>query len=71
MQIMPILFTLRYNGSLVTWTIVSLTATKFKHSAFSVSGFALPYAANIVIVMIFYDFWSESELLYDSKLYSL
>jgi hypothetical protein len=29
MQIMPILFSLCYNGSLVTWTAVSLTAAKF------------------------------------------
>jgi hypothetical protein len=29
---MPISFTLCYNSSLVTWTAVSLTAAKFKHS---------------------------------------
>jgi hypothetical protein len=32
---MPILSTLRYNGSLVTWTVVSLTAAKFKPLIFS------------------------------------
>jgi hypothetical protein len=35
--------------------VVSLTVAKFKLLIFSVSGFALPYAANIVILMIFYD----------------
>jgi hypothetical protein len=51
----PVLFTLCYNGSLVTWTVVSLTAAKFKPLIFSVSGFVLPCAANIVILMILYD----------------
>jgi hypothetical protein len=46
---MPILFSLWYNGSLVTWTVVSLTATKCKPPIFSVSVFALSYVANIVI----------------------
>jgi hypothetical protein len=36
MQIMPILFSLCYNGSLVTWTVISLTAAKFKPLIFSV-----------------------------------
>jgi hypothetical protein len=52
---MPILFTLCYYDSLVTWTVVSLTAAKFKPLIFSVSGFALPYATKIVILMILYD----------------
>jgi hypothetical protein len=39
-QIMPILRILCYNGSLVTWTVVSLTTSKFKFLIFSVSGFA-------------------------------
>jgi hypothetical protein len=55
MQIMPILFTLCYNYSLVTLTAVSLTAAKFKPFIFSVSGFALSYAANIFVLMILYD----------------
>jgi hypothetical protein len=29
-HIMPILFSLCYNGSLVTWTVLGLAATKFK-----------------------------------------
>jgi hypothetical protein len=33
-QIMPILRILCYNGSLVTWTVVSLTISKFKHLIF-------------------------------------
>jgi hypothetical protein len=39
-QIMLILRILRYNGSLVTSTVVSLTAAKFKPLVFSMSGFA-------------------------------
>jgi hypothetical protein len=35
-QIMPVLFILCYNGSLVNWTVVSLTAAKFKPLIFSV-----------------------------------
>jgi hypothetical protein len=34
-QIMPILFILCYNGSLVTWTVVSLATAKFKSIIFS------------------------------------
>jgi hypothetical protein len=48
--IIPILFTLCYNGSLLTWT-----AVKFKLFIFSMPGFALPYATNIIILMIEYD----------------
>jgi hypothetical protein len=55
-QNMSILLILRYNGSLVTWTVVSLTTVKFKPLIFSMFGFALPYAANIFIHMILYDF---------------
>jgi hypothetical protein len=40
----------------VTWTVVSLTASKFKPLVFSLSGFALSYTANIFIHMILYDF---------------
>jgi hypothetical protein len=51
-QIMPILFIVCYNGSLVTWTVVSLTAAKLKPLIFSVSAFALSYATNMFILMI-------------------
>jgi hypothetical protein len=54
-QMIPVLLILRYNGSLVTWAVVSLTAAKFKPLAFSVSGFALSYDANMVILIILYD----------------
>jgi hypothetical protein len=46
-----------FNGSLVTWTVVSLTAAKFKHLIFSMSVFALSYATNMFIHIILYDFW--------------
>jgi hypothetical protein len=36
-QIMPILLILCYNGSLVTWTVISLTTAKFRPLIFSVS----------------------------------
>jgi hypothetical protein len=45
-----------YNGSLVTWTVVSLTTAKFKPLIFSVFGFALSYTANMFILVILYDF---------------
>jgi hypothetical protein len=38
------------------WTVVSLTAAKFKPLIFSVSGLALSYAANMFVLMILYDF---------------
>jgi hypothetical protein len=41
-----------HNGSVVTWTVVSLTAAKFKPLVFSVSGSVLSYTANMVILMI-------------------
>jgi hypothetical protein len=47
---------LRYNSSLETWTVVHLTAAKFKPLMFYVLGFALPYIADICIFMILYDF---------------
>jgi hypothetical protein len=46
MHIMPILFSLCYNGILVTLTVLSLTAATIKPLIYSVSGFALPYAAT-------------------------
>jgi hypothetical protein len=45
-----------YNGSLVSWRVVCLTATKFKPLIFSTSGFASSYTANVFILMILYDF---------------
>jgi hypothetical protein len=44
------------NGSIVTWTVVSLSIAKFKPLIFSVSGFALSYAENMFILMILYVF---------------
>jgi hypothetical protein len=52
----PILSSLGYNGSLVTWTVVRLIATKFKPLVFSVPVFALSNISNICIFMILYDF---------------
>jgi hypothetical protein len=49
-------FTSCYNGSFVTWMVISLTTVKFKPLIFSVPGFALTYAANMIILMILYDF---------------
>jgi hypothetical protein len=51
---MPILCILCYNGSLVTWTVVSLTAAKCKHFILSMSGFAFSYTVNMFILMILY-----------------
>jgi hypothetical protein len=55
-QIMPILRILCYNGSLVTWTVVSLITAKFKLLIFSTSGFSLSYTGNMFILIILYDF---------------
>jgi hypothetical protein len=45
---------LYYNGSLVASTVVSLTTAKLKHliRVFSMSGFTLPYTANMFILMV-------------------
>jgi hypothetical protein len=53
---MPILLIVCYNGSLVTWTVVSLSVAKFKPLMFSMCGSAISYAANMFILMILYDF---------------
>jgi hypothetical protein len=45
-----------YNARLITRTVVSLTATKFKPFIFSASDFTLSYAAHMFIFMILYDF---------------
>jgi hypothetical protein len=52
-----IICSLHYNSILNTWTVVRLTATKFKALQFSMSGFALRYIVNIIISMVLYDFW--------------
>jgi hypothetical protein len=44
------------NGCQVTWTVVSLTTSKFKPLTFSMSGFTLSYTANMFIFMIPCDF---------------
>jgi hypothetical protein len=44
-----------YNDRLVTWTVVFLTAAKFKPLIFPVSGFALSNVADICIFMILCD----------------
>jgi hypothetical protein len=56
-QIMPILRILCYNGSLVTWAVVSKTAAKFKPLIFSMYDFVLSNAANMFILKILCDFW--------------
>jgi hypothetical protein len=53
---MPVLRILCYNGSSVTWTVVSLTTAKFKPLIFSMAGFALAYTTNMFILTILYDF---------------
>jgi hypothetical protein len=55
-QIMSILRTLCYNGSLTTWTVLSLTTAKFKPLKFFTSAFAFSYTANMFILIILYDF---------------
>jgi hypothetical protein len=55
-QIMPSLRILRYNGSLITWMVVSLSTAKFKPLIFSVYGFALFCTAVMCVLMILYDF---------------
>jgi hypothetical protein len=44
-----------YNSCLVTWTVVHLTAVKFKPLIFSVSGFSCSSVVNICIFVILYD----------------
>jgi hypothetical protein len=52
-----IIDSLHYNSSLNTWTVVRLTATKFKPLKISMPGFALPYIPHFPK--------SKSKLLYD------
>jgi hypothetical protein len=49
-----VLLILCYNGSIVTWTVVSLTTAKFKPLTFSTSDFALSYTAKMFVLMILY-----------------
>jgi hypothetical protein len=53
-QIMPFLRILCYKGSLVIWTVISLTTPKFTPLIFSISGVTLTYTANMFILMILY-----------------
>jgi hypothetical protein len=55
-----------YNGCLLTWTVVCLTAAKFKSLIFLVPGFALSNVANIFIFMILYKqlSWTRSVAWY-------
>jgi hypothetical protein len=43
---------LHYNDSLVTWTVIHMTAAKFNLLIFSVLGFALSNVTNIFIFLI-------------------
>jgi hypothetical protein len=47
---------LHYNDSLDTWTVIHMTAAKFKQLIFSVSSYAMSNVANILIFMILDDF---------------
>jgi hypothetical protein len=67
---MPILLILCYNGSLVTWTVVSLTAVKLKPFIFYLSGLALPCAANVFFLMILYDLCLLSAQFYYTITYT-
>jgi hypothetical protein len=55
---------LHYNDSLITWTVVHMTAAKLKPLIFSISGFALSNVKNIFIFMILDDFCLLSAWLY-------
>jgi hypothetical protein len=61
---MSSLIVLCYDGILVTWTVVSLTAAKFKPLIFSASGFALSYTGNMSLLMILYDFLLPAQFCY-------
>jgi hypothetical protein len=51
-RLCPISSSFRYNSTLVTWTVVYLTAAKFKPLILSMSGFSLPNIANIFVIMV-------------------
>jgi hypothetical protein len=50
-QVMPAVYT---SGSLDTWTIVCLTATKFKPFVFPMLGFVFAYVSDIHIIVTLY-----------------
>jgi hypothetical protein len=50
---MPNLRILCYNGSLVIWTVVSLTTAKFKPLIFSMSGFTLSLLSACTICLLY------------------
>jgi hypothetical protein len=67
---MPLLLVLYYFSycSFDIWNNVSLAATKFESFMSSVLGFTVPYAANILIIMVSYDFrlfpaWFRYEII--------
>jgi hypothetical protein len=68
-QIMFTLLILRYNRSLFTWVVVSLTSSKFKPLTFAPSGFALSYAANMFTLMILCDLCLLSAQFYWTIVY--
>lgn len=55
-HIMSILLILWYNGNSVTWIVVHLANAELKPLIFSMSAFALSYAAHMFILMTLYDF---------------
>jgi hypothetical protein len=57
-----------YNGCLVTWTAVRLTAAKLKPHIFSVSGFVLSDVANICIFMILYGLCPIENTIFSNSL---
>jgi hypothetical protein len=60
----------RYNGSLVIWKVVCLTASKFKPLVFPVWGFSLSNVANISIVMILVWLLLADRFLCSGRLYT-
>jgi hypothetical protein len=56
-KVCPIFIGFRYNGSLVTWTVICLTAGKFKPLIIPVLSLALSNVANVLIFMVLYDFY--------------
>lgn len=51
-KLCPISSSFKYNGSLVTWTVVCLTATKFKHFILSMSVSAFVQCCTAVICCV-------------------
>jgi hypothetical protein len=68
-QITLVSYTLCYNGSLVTWTVVSLTTAKFKPLIFCMTGFTLSYTANMFILTTLHDFYlSPPQFCYNNRI---